>query len=412
MSWIKTPAVERPYFEFIRSEPYKAKRIRSYINSGHHLLAAGRTDEARHQFLQALNVFPHVTPALNSLAMIALSEGDVNRALEIVHESLHSDPKDPVAHSIAAQCWQQLESDPFMRAHAKAALENYLQLIQDSDPIEPEYPEKALLFVLQVLLLAEDDYGLVHLYKTLITRNWTPSELTWFGIAHFNIGDINEAFRLWKRAEKFDFFPAFAYVRLANHVMRHRLLPFRLDYEFMLPEDFEIFPFGSFSLILAHAINGIYGNAPPLEAQALLTYLVEQEIPGLHYFLKRVFRDETLPLGVRLLAAVHLIWQGEKTTEIQALYDSIDEATLPSYAAETADIAIPYYLLGAALAQIEDVTEDEDLESIQVKLEIGLAYAEQANELWAIELFHEMMAELGLDEDTNEADDPDGGDTL
>ena len=58
------------------------------------------------------------------------------------------------------------------------------------------------------------------------------------------------------------------------------------------------------------------------------------------------------------------------------------------------------------------MTEDEDLESIQVKLEIGLAYAEQANELWAIELYHEMMAELGLDEDTNEADNPDGGDTL
>lgn len=410
MSWIKTPAVERPYFEFIRSEPYKAKRIRSYINSGHHLLAAGRTDEARHQFLQALNVFPHVTPALNSLAMIALSEGDVNRALEIVHESLRSDPKDPVAHSLAAQCWQQLESDPFMRAHAKAALENYMQLIQEGDPIEPEYPEKALLFVLQVLLLAEDDHGLIHLYKAQITRNWTPSELTWFGIAHFNVGDINEAFRLWKRAEKTGFFPAFAYVRLASHVMRHRLLPFRLDYEFVLPEEFEVFPFGTYSLVLAHAVNGIYGNAPPLEAQALLTYLVEQEIPGLLYFLQQAFHDETLPLGVRLLAAVHLIWLGEKPTEILTLYNSIDEANLPSYAADVADVAIPYYLLSAALAQIDGPPDDP--ESLQVKLQIGLAFAEQANELWAIELYHEMLAELGLDEDEIDTDNSDGGDML
>ena len=135
--------------------------------------------------------------------------------------------------------------------------------------------------------------------------------------------------------------------------MRHRLLPFRLDYEFMLPEDFEIFPFGTFSLILAHAINGIYGNAPPLEAQALLTYLVEQEIPGLHYFLKRVFRDETLPLGVRLLAAVHLIGRVKSRRKYKRFTTRSTRPTLPSYAAETADIAIPYYLLGAALAQIE-----------------------------------------------------------
>lgn len=395
MNWMRTSAPDRPYRNFVLNEPHKAKRIRTLVNRGRHLLEAGLTDEARRQFLQALNVYPHVTPALNSLAIIALNEGDVDRALDVLHEALQSDPCDPIAHALAAQCWQSRESDPLMQGHVNAALEAYLQLIAENDPLEPDYSEFALYFVMQALVLAEDDAGLIRLYEAQVTRDWDSVELTWFGIAYFNQGVFDQAYRLWGRASQQQFPPAAAYAALADHVIHRRVLPFRLDYELISLEDAMDFPYMAYSLLTVHAINGVF-EAPSLEAQALIAYLVEHEMPGLGYFLSYVMRDERLPVGVRLLAAAQLLWSAEEPLHLPAEIEALAKQRVP------ADARIARHLLLAARRRQEGYDRAND---VQRHLQLAHDLAQRTGEEWAVEMAEDWIAEFDDELDELEQED-------
>lgn len=337
-----------PYHEFMLSQPDKGRKVLSTISQGRSFLESGRHDEARRALLQALSLCPHAIPALNNLAYIALREGDNARALNIIDEVLQIDPDEPIAHALATHCWFELESDPMVRFHCEAALSGYIQLARLGDPVEADYPDRALLFVFQALLIAEDDAGIVKLYEATPDRDWSPVELTWAGIAHYNRGRINEAHLIWRRAVRTGKFgPARTYAKLAQHVLSNEVLPFTLDYDIMVGEDEDLSPFPSSSLALASLVNHVFTKRTRL-AQEALAYLLQNDLPSQEYFLVRLAQNPRVTAGVRILAALHLLWIGYNVEIGERILRNVDEDQLgPS------DKPV-YYLLRAAYLYYEE----------------------------------------------------------
>lgn len=341
----RSQSFRSPYHQFIAEQPERAKRVLSLVEQGRTLLQSGHNDEARRCFLQALSVYPHVIPALNNLAFIALHEGDAVRALDIVQQVLDCDPHDPIAHALAVQCWYNRESDPMVRLHVEASLASYLALVKQGDTVDPEYPERAFPFVFQALLIAQDDQGIMSLHQAVPDRDWQPAELTWVGVAYFNRGRINEAHLIWRRvyrASRFE--PARIYATLAQHVLSGDLLPFTLDYDLVLPDEDDDFPYTASTLALAQMINDVF-RLGSKAAQETLVNLVEQDLPAQEFFLRRLVQNERLSPGVRMTAAMHLLWLSENEPLAAELAGKFAEQDL-----RPADKPV-FYLLQATLAQ-------------------------------------------------------------
>lgn len=339
------PSIRSPYHEFILSQPNQAKRIHSLLETGRRLLEAGQTDEARRLFLQVLSIYPLVIPALNNLALIALREGDISRAVDVIHEVLRCDPHDPIAHSLATQCYYYRESEPMVHFHVDATISSFIRLAKEGDPVDPTYIERAFPFVFQALLISEEDTSIIELYESVADRSWTALELTWVAIAMFNRGKVNDAHLIWRRAAKMSRFePAATYAMLAQHVLSEELLPFTLDYELILPEDEDFAPYTPSSLTVARTITDVF-RCPTGEAQALLAQLVEYDVPGQDYFLRRLLQNGRLAPGVRMAAAIQLIWLGDEEPLAERLQDEFAPSTLSPEDVPT------YYLFRATLSQ-------------------------------------------------------------
>lgn len=398
----ETVPVRSPYHKFILSQPKEAKRVQSLVESGRRLLESGQNDEARRLFIQALSVYPLTIPALNNLAFIALREGDTGRALDVVHEVLDCDPNDPIAHGLAAQCWFYRESEPMVCYHVDRSLSSYITLVNEGDPADPMYAERAFPFVFQALLMAEDDQGITALYTAVPDRPWTTLELTWIGIATLNRGRINEAHLIWRRANKLSRYePALVYATMAQHILSEELLPFGLDYELLTPDDEDFSPYTSSSLTLATFVNEVF-RRPSKEAQTLIASLVENELPAQDYFLRRLLQNETLAPGVRMTAAVHLVWLGDDELLAENVRKSFDPKLLSAE-----DLPV-YYLLGATLAQL---TESPGSPIIEQLVETGRIAAKEGAITWVAECLEELFDDTSfeghfdLDDDFDSFDD-------
>lgn len=375
-----------PYHQFILSQPDEGKRVLLSIDQGRGLLENGKYNEARRTFLHTLSIYPHAVPALNNLAFISMRENDNTRALNILDQVLGIDPNEPIAHALATQCWYHLESDPMLRCHGEAALSSYITLVKLGDPVDPEYPARAFPFVLQALLLAEDDAGIVQLHEHASERPWTPMELTWAGVANFNRGRINQAHLIWRRAARRSKFEAARiYATLAQHVLSDEVLPFTLDYDIILAEDDAFPPFPSSSLALASLVNNVFKKRTRL-AQESLVHLMQTDLPAQEYFLARLTQNERVPLGVRMTAALHLLWTSHSDKSARRLIDSVDESELgPSDRPA-------YYLLQAALLHYDGT---DNLAQVQEFAEKACQVAAQQDMEWVIEYVDEL---LDLDE--------------
>lgn len=374
--------VRSPYHEFILSEPEQAKRIHSLLENGRTLLEGGHTHEARRLFLQALTIYPHVVPALNNLALIALRDGDISRAVDIIHEAFSCDPNDPIAHSLAVQCYYYRESEPMVHFHVDATVSSFLRLVNDGDPVDPDYAERAFPFVFQALLIAEEDQGIIRVHEAVPDRAWSALELTWVGIAKFNRGRVNDAHIIWRRAAKLDRFePAGTYATLAQHVLSEDLLPFSLDYELILDEDEGFVPYSPSSLTLARTINDVF-RRPTGEAQALIAQLVEYDVPGQDYLLRRLLQNQALAPGVRMAAAIQLIWLGDDEPLAEKLKSELDPKAL------NAEDVPTYYLLCATLSHW---SEEATSPAVRELVETGRRATKRGTSQWVRQCLNEFF---------------------
>lgn len=348
-----SPAVppRNVYHEFMLSQPAKGRKVLATISQGRAFLENGQHDEARRALLQALNICPHAIPALNNLAYIALRESDNARALNIIDQVLQIEPDEPIAHSLATHCWFELESDPMLRFHCEATLKGYLELVKLGDPVEPDYADRAFPFVLQALLIAEDNAGIITLYDRTPNRDWSPMELTWAGVAHFNRGRINEAHLIWRRVVRTaKFGPARTYAKLAQLVLADEVLPFTLDYDILVGDEEALTPFPSSSLALASLVNHVFTKRTRM-AQEALAYLLQNDLPSQEYFLVRLTQNPRVTPGVRISAALHLLWTGYNADLAKRILDGTDDESL------SPSDKPAYYLLRAAYLYYEDGAE-------------------------------------------------------
>jgi tetratricopeptide (TPR) repeat protein len=377
------PSQTDSYREFMLNHPQKAKRITHHLNKGRYLMEIGSINEARRQFLQALNIYHHATPALNNLALIALDEDDPNRAIEIAQKVIDHDKDDPIAYAIMSRCWLSMESLPMAHSYANQSMIHLIDLIDQGDQVDPEYPDFCLQILLGVLVLLEDDMMIMSLHSNLEDYSWDPYELTWIGIAYFNRGFMQDAYDCWLIAEDQDFLPASTYISLLDNLKQQTLSPFRLDYNLNIFDEGYDSRTPFFSLIIAHLIDMVF-NSQGTEAQNALSCLAESNMPGMFNFLNKVFMTESLSMGLRITAALHMFWEGVLD------YDELNDFYIEIPEQELAREDLPaYYLLEVIIHE-----EGDDPRSISTQHELaslGLLAAEAFKNCWAIEYLKEYL---------------------
>lgn len=207
-------------------------------------------------------------------------------------------------------------------------------------------------------------------------------ELTWAGVAHFNRGRINEAHLIWRRVVRTaKFGPARTYAKLAQLVLADEVLPFTLDYDILVGDEEALTPFPSSSLALASLVNHVFTKRTRL-AQEALAYLLQNDLPSQEYFLVRLAQNQRVTPGVRILAALHMLWTGYNVEFGERILRNVhDEQLSPSDKPA-------YYLLKAAYLYYE---EGAHMEQVTYYAEKAYDAAKRQGMPWVTEYLDELM---------------------
>ena len=87
------------------------------------------------------------------------------------------------------------------------------------------------------------------------------------------------------------------------------------------------FALPSSSLALASLVNHVFTKRTRL-AQEALAYLLQNDLPSQEYFLVRLAQNPRVTAGVRILAALHLLWIGYNVEIGERILRNVDEDQL------------------------------------------------------------------------------------
>lgn len=220
------------FHQFKRDHPEEAERIRRLVEEGRKHLENGSPDEARQRFVRVLAIFPYVPAALTNLAAIALAQRNFDQAEEYLAQAMRHFPRDPSVQAVAARLWLQRGSLPNVYHHARRAVENLAWLRNQPELLrdDPSLFDRARVIVISTLTLFAADALMLEVKRLLPDVPWTEDEWTYFGIAHFNLGEFDQAENAWRAAGGGDDSAAAVYSFLMQLVREGLIYPFSLDY--------------------------------------------------------------------------------------------------------------------------------------------------------------------------------------
>lgn len=300
--------IRTPYQYFTQTNTELAARIQIIVDRGRAHLEHGNKEEARKDFLHALALFPHVPAALNNLALLALADGERERARAYLEILLDFDAKEPTANALIARYWRDAGAYPLAVKYADIAVQSVLELAKHELSDDPSWMRRALQFTYQALTLLEADAEIVRIYELLPNQELLPPTLAHVGLAYFNKGLFDKAIALWQQTVEKGYTTAQVFLDMNETITTHSLLPFRLDHLIEVPppeKGRHIWLSHVPTVFSAAALTRVYRNSAS-EAEEALTLLLQAGIPGLEVILQQVAADLTRPARLRLLACLHL----------------------------------------------------------------------------------------------------------
>jgi len=363
-----------PFSRFLRRNPQLGERVLELNWEGQSLLDAGRIKAAERKFREATRICECAIPAINNLALCASLRGETKRAIRTANKALEYHPTDVFAHCTLAECYEELGRTEKARSY----IERAITLLED-----PTVPLDKLTKVIEVLAKLGWDEKIDQVYRSYregIGFEDALDAITWFylGISAANLGRVEEALTLWKRAQEEEsrFRLPDLYSTAALLIQEGKAPPFRFSYHFV-EEGGSLDPKHPSEELKPVVANGIWNEEEDDNRHALVDLLGTWEDTWAEAFLRLILIQPDLPDDLKVHAASALVERGAigEDEGIEIFIDGMKQTVVVNKkeVPSPPPAAVEQFELGLACRQSGDITAAEEAYRAALKIDPDFA---------------------------------------
>ncbi len=365
-----------PFSRFLRRNPQLGERVLELNWEGQSLLDAGRIKAAERKFREATRICECAIPAINNLALCASLRGETKRAIRTANKALEYHPTDVFAHCTLAECYEELGRTEKARSY----IERAITLLED-----PTVPLDKLTKVIEVLAKLGWDKKIDQVYRSYregIGFEDALDAITWFylGISAANLGRVEEALTLWKRAQEEEsrFRLPDLYSTAALLIQEGKAPPFRFSYHFV-EEGGSLDPKHPSEELKPVVANGIWNEEEDDNRHALVDLLGTWEDTWAEAFLRLILIQPDLPDDLKVHAASALVERGAigEDEGIEIFIDGMKQTVVVNKkeVPSPPPAAVEQFELGLARRQAGNITAAEEAYRAALKIDPDFAEA-------------------------------------
>lgn len=365
-----------PFSRFLRRNPQLGERVLELNWEGQSLLDAGRIKAAERKFREATRICECAIPAINNLALCASLRGETKRAIRTANKALEYHPTDVFAHCTLAECYEELGRTEKARSY----IERAITLLED-----PTVPLDKLTKVIEVLAKLGWDEKIDQVYRSYregIGFEDALDAITWFylGISAANLGRVEEALTLWKRAQEEEsrFRLPDLYSTAALLIQEGKAPPFRFSYHFV-EEGGSLDPKHPSEELKPVVANGIWNEEEDDNRHALVDLLGTWEDTWAEAFLRLILIQPDLPDDLKVHAASALVERGAigEDEGIEIFIDGMKQTVVVNKkeVPSPPPAAVEQFELGLARRQAGNITAAEEAYRAALKIDPDFAEA-------------------------------------
>jgi len=365
-----------PFSRFLRRNPQLGERVLELNWEGQSLLDAGRIKAAERKFREATRICECAIPAINNLALCASLRGETKRAIRTANKALEYHPTDVFAHCTLAECYEELGRTEKARSY----IERAITLLED-----PTVPLDKLIKVIEVLAKLGWDKKIDQVYRSYregIGFEDALDAITWFylGISAANLGRVEEALTLWKRAQEEEsrFRLPDLYSTAALLIQEGKAPPFRFSYHFV-EEGGSLDPKHPSEELKPVVANGIWNEEEDDNRHALVDLLGTWEDTWAEAFLRLILIQPDLPDDLKVHAASALVERGAigEDEGIEIFIDGMKQTVVVNKkeVPSPPPAAVEQFELGLARRQAGNITAAEEAYRAALKIDPDFAEA-------------------------------------
>jgi len=365
-----------PFSRFLRRNPQLGERVLELNWEGQSLLDAGRIKAAERKFREATRICECAIPAINNLALCASLRGETKRAIRTANKALEYHPTDVFAHCTLAECYEELGRTEKARSY----IERAITLLED-----PTVPLDKLTKVIEVLAKLGWDEKIDQVYRSYregIGFEDALDAITWFylGISAANLGRVEEALTLWKRAQEEEsrFRLPDLYSTAALLIQEGKAPPFRFSYHFV-EEGGSLDPKHPSEELKPVVANGIWNEEEDDNRHALVDLLGTWEDTWAEAFLRLILIQPDLPDDLKVHAASALVERGAIAEDegIEIFIDGMKQTVVVNKkeVPSPPPAAVEQFELGLARRQAGNITAAEEAYRAALKIDPDFAEA-------------------------------------
>jgi len=365
-----------PFSRFLRRNPQLGERVLELNWEGQSLLDAGRIKAAERKFREATRICECAIPAINNLALCASLRGETKRAIRTANKALEYHPTDVFAHCTLAECYEELGRTEKARSY----IERAITLLED-----PTVPLDKLIKVIEVLAKLGWDKKIDQVYRSYregIGFEDALDAITWFylGISAANLGRVEEALTLWKRAQEEEsrFRLPDLYSTAALLIQEGKAPPFRFSYH-SVEEGGSLDPKHPSEELKPVVANGIWNEEEDDNRHALVDLLGTWEDTWAEAFLRLILIQPDLPDDLKVHAASALVERGAigEDEGIEIFIDGMKQTVVVNKkeVPSPPPAAVEQFELGLARRQAGNITAAEEAYRAALKIDPDFAEA-------------------------------------
>jgi len=365
-----------PFSRFLRRNPQLGERVLELNWEGQSLLDAGRIKAAERKFREATRICECAIPAINNLALCASLRGETKRAIRTANKALEYHPTDVFAHCTLAECYEELGRTEKARSY----IERAITLLED-----PTVPLDKLTKVIEVLAKLGWDEKIDQVYRSYregIGFEDALDAITWFylGISAANLGRVEEALTLWKRAQEEEsrFRLPDLYSTAALLIQEGKAPPFRFSYHFV-EEGGSLDPKHPSEELKPVVANGIWNEEEDDNRHALVDLLGTWEDTWAEAFLRLILIQPDLPDDLKVHAASALVERGAigEDEGIEIFIDGMKQTVVVNKkeVPSPPPAAVEQFELGLARRQAGNIIAAEEAYRAALKIDPDFAEA-------------------------------------